>query len=139
MKKGLIVLLLIVLLILVVLSFNAFANEEQTLKELKDIKKTLEKINKKLDRLPEKEVPVRIERKIPYTVWFLLSGNLALLLIVVVYILWLRGQTNKKIPKDLRKYLKKAIKKKSEHDIKIELIKKGWPTYMIEEAIKSVK
>jgi len=99
---------------------------------------------------PALNVPAATEDEPPYMM-ILLGVNIFLLLLVIVLIFWLREQYQKQskghkkdnhyhpVPDELTNYVHEEMKKRSIHDIRVELASEGWTPSIIEHAVQSAK
>lgn len=97
---------------------------------------------------PETVETPQAEKKVPATVYTLLSVNVLILVIVIILIFYLRSEYIKKIkkheseapsPDQLIAYVKRNLKKKNLEKVRLDLAEKGWTPSLIEEAIEAAK
>lgn len=118
--------------------------------QLANLQEQMTELEERIGRQPRTEVP---ESRIPSTVVTLLSVNILMLFIVILLVLYLRGKYTDYLkarkeaaqhihpaPENLVDHVKSQLKKKKTlHDIRIELAEKGWSPSVIEHAIQAAK
>lgn len=104
---------------------------------------------------PNVDVPAPPQQGMPVYLVVLIGINIFLLLIIAVLVVFLLEQHRKQkpkkddakkndehihpAPKELIEYVSKQLSKKSVHDIRMELLQKGWMPSIIEHAIHAAK
>lgn len=129
-------------------ALNEFKRIQTT--QLAGLQEQMNDLQERIGRQPRTEVP---ESRIPSTVVTLLSVNILMLFIVILLVLYLRGKYTDYLkakkeasqhihpaPENLVDHVKSQLKKKkSLHDIRMELAEKGWNPSVIEHAIHAAK
>jgi len=131
------------------LKSNMDGFQRTVLVQLSGLQTNLERMSGKATATPEINYPAQVN--LPPYVIFLIGLNIFLLIIVIILIFWLREQyyvhkethTEEHIhpaPAELINYVKHQFEHdKKIHDIRMELIAKGWTPSVIEHAIHAAR
>lgn len=128
---------------------RAFEDYQRTqVGQMKALQERMESLNVR-GVPPQQQVPAP---QYPRMLVVLLSVNVVLLLVAIVLIIYLRGRYSahtkfkKEVaehihpaPKTLVDYVSDQLKKKSMHDVRLDLADKGWSPSIIEHAIHAAK